>query len=33
MWLANEWHDKKTVWWCAFDSEVEAVEAAGSDAS
>jgi ketosteroid isomerase-like protein len=29
MWLANEWRDKKTVWWCAFDSEAEALEAAG----
>jgi ketosteroid isomerase-like protein len=29
MWLANEWRDKRTVWWCAFDSEAEALEAAG----
>jgi ketosteroid isomerase-like protein len=29
MWLANEWRDKKTVWWCAFESEPEALEAAG----
>jgi hypothetical protein len=28
MWLANEWRDKKTVWWCAFGSEAEAIEAA-----
>ena len=29
MWLANEWRDKKTVWWCSFGSEAEALEAAG----
>jgi hypothetical protein len=28
MWLANEWRDRKTVWWCAFGSETEALEAA-----
>jgi ketosteroid isomerase-like protein len=28
MWLANEWRDGKTVWWCAFGSEGEALEAA-----
>jgi hypothetical protein len=27
MWLLNEWHDKKTVWWSAFESEAEALEA------
>jgi len=29
MWLANEWRDGKCVWWCAFGSEAEALEAAG----
>jgi hypothetical protein len=29
MWLANEWRDGKTVWWCSFDSEAEALEAMG----
>jgi hypothetical protein len=29
MWLALEWRDKKAVWWCAFGSEAEALEAAG----
>jgi hypothetical protein len=29
LWLVNEWRDKKTVWWCAFASEAEALEAAG----
>jgi hypothetical protein len=29
MWLANEWRDNKTVWWSAFGSEAEALEAAG----
>jgi ketosteroid isomerase-like protein len=29
MWLTNEWRDNKCVWWCAFDSEAEALEAAG----
>jgi hypothetical protein len=29
MWLANEWRDKKTVWWCSFESEAEALEAVG----
>jgi hypothetical protein len=28
MWLAVEWHDDKEVWWCAFGSEAEALEAA-----
>jgi hypothetical protein len=28
MWLANEWRDKKAVWWCAFGSEAEAFDAA-----
>ena len=27
MWLANEWRDKKVVWWCSFESEAEALEA------
>jgi hypothetical protein len=29
MWLANKWRDEKVVWWCAFGSEAEALEAAG----
>jgi hypothetical protein len=29
MWLANKWRDKKAVWWSAFGSEAEALEAAG----
>jgi hypothetical protein len=28
LWLANEWRDKKTVWWHAFGTEAEALEAA-----
>ena len=28
MWLAVKWRDKKTVWWRAFASEAEALEAA-----
>jgi ketosteroid isomerase-like protein len=29
LWMANEWRDKKEVWWHAFGSEAEALEAAG----
>jgi hypothetical protein len=29
LWLANEWRDKKVVWWRAFESEAEALEAVG----
>jgi ketosteroid isomerase-like protein len=29
LWLANEWRDGKTVWWHAFGSEAEALEALG----
>jgi ketosteroid isomerase-like protein len=29
MWLANKWRDGKTVWWCSFETEAEALEAAG----
>ena len=29
MWLAIEWRDKKEVWWCSFESEAGALEAAG----
>jgi ketosteroid isomerase-like protein len=29
MWLANEWRTQKVVWWSAFGSEAEALEAAG----
>jgi hypothetical protein len=28
MWLASEWRNTKRVWWCAFGSEAEALEAA-----
>jgi hypothetical protein len=29
LWLANEWRDKKVVWWHAFETETEALEAVG----
>ena len=29
MWITAKWRDKKSVWWCAFDSEAEALKAAG----
>src|ERR1700681_2011083 len=29
LWLAHEWRHDKTVWWHAFESEAEALEAAG----
>ena len=29
MWLANEWRGGKCLWWCAYGSEAEALEAAG----
>jgi ketosteroid isomerase-like protein len=29
LWQAVEWRNKKTVWWHAFESEAEALEAAG----
>jgi ketosteroid isomerase-like protein len=29
LWMANEWRDRKQVWWHAFGSEAEALEAAG----
>lgn len=29
LWMANEWRAKKQVWWRAFESEAEALEAAG----
>ena len=29
MWLANEWRDHKVIWWSAFGSRPEALEAAG----
>jgi hypothetical protein len=29
MWLAVKWRDNKTVWWRAFRSEAEALEAVG----
>jgi ketosteroid isomerase-like protein len=28
LWMASEWRDRKTVWWRAFDSEAEALDAA-----
>jgi ketosteroid isomerase-like protein len=28
LWMANEWRDQKEVWWHAFGSEAEALEAA-----
>jgi hypothetical protein len=28
MWLVTEWRDGKEIWWCAFSSEEEALEAA-----
>ena len=29
MWLAHRWRNGKTVWWCSFESQAEAREAAG----
>jgi hypothetical protein len=29
LWLVNEIRDGKVVWWHAFESEAEALEAAG----
>jgi ketosteroid isomerase-like protein len=29
MWLAHEWRGGKCVWWCAFGSKAEALEAVG----
>jgi ketosteroid isomerase-like protein len=29
MWLAIEWRDGREVWWASFESEAEALEAAG----
>lgn len=29
MWLAAEWRDQQAVWWCAFGSEADALEAVG----
>jgi ketosteroid isomerase-like protein len=29
LWHVAEWRDGKTVWWCAFASEAEALEAVG----
>jgi hypothetical protein len=31
MWVTVEWRCKKIVWWCAFDSEAEALEAVVSE--
>jgi hypothetical protein len=29
LWVTVEWRGKKAVWWCVFESEAEALEAAG----
>jgi hypothetical protein len=29
MWLAIEWRDGREVWWASFESEAQALEAAG----
>jgi ketosteroid isomerase-like protein len=29
LWLVNKWREAKVVWWRAFESEAEALEAAG----
>jgi ketosteroid isomerase-like protein len=29
MWLVGKWRDQKQVWWCAFGTEAEALEAVG----
>jgi hypothetical protein len=29
IWLGVEWRGEKTVWWCGFDSEAQALEALG----
>jgi hypothetical protein len=29
MWLAVKWRDQKEIWWASFESEAEALEAAG----
>ena len=29
LWQALEWRDRKTIWWRAFESEAEALEAVG----
>jgi hypothetical protein len=29
MWLVAERRDRKMVWWCSFEDEGEALEAAG----
>ena len=29
LWQPMKWRDKRVVWWCAFDREAEALEAAG----
>jgi hypothetical protein len=31
MFLVTQWRDKKEIWWCAFGSEAEALEAASHD--
>jgi ketosteroid isomerase-like protein len=31
MFLVTQWRDKKEIWWCAFGSEAEALEAASPD--
>ena len=29
LWHVAEWRDRKTIWWCAFESEAEALEVVG----
>jgi hypothetical protein len=29
MWLVVEWRNTKTIWWCSFETEAEALEAVG----
>ena len=29
MWLTVKWRDRKIIWWCSFENEAEALEAAG----
>ena len=29
VWYASEWRDRKLLWYCAYDSEAEALEAVG----
>ena len=29
LWMVTEWRDNKEIWWSSFESEAEALEAAG----